>query len=168
MNLLIDKNKIITDKWHRLPQGSQTITKNNQIIGLQDYLASGKQNVTDFKFGISINSVAEFDQDKDALAKLVSSTQLTLIEIFFELFKSGANYSIARILREQLGWKKRLKASGEIYLDQLPYLLRSGFDVFDLKDIQDEKGLNQALAMIELEKKQSHYLDNFALGIYSV
>ena len=53
-----------------------------------------------------------------------------LIILDFPKFTDGRAYTQARLLRERLGYKGELRASGAVYIDQLPFLLRCGFDSF--------------------------------------
>lgn len=68
--------------------------------------------------------------------------QLAVIAINFPSFTDGRGYSIARIIRERLGYQGELRAIGEVLHDQLFYLKRCGFDAFKL---QAEKDPEEAL-----------------------
>lgn len=50
----------------------------------------------------------------------------------FHKFVDGRSYSIARLLKQTLQYKGQLLASGEIALDQIPYLYEIGFDGFEV------------------------------------
>jgi uncharacterized protein (DUF934 family) len=65
-----------------------------------------------------------------------------LIALRFPKFTDGRAYSQARLLRERLGYGGELRATGAVFLDQLPFLLRCGFDSFE----SDQKGFGPALA----------------------
>jgi len=65
-----------------------------------------------------------------------------LIALHFPKFTDGRAYSQARLLRERLGYGGELRATGAVFLDQLPFLLRCGFDSFE----SDQKGFGPALA----------------------
>lgn len=56
------------------------------------------------------------------------------IGLSFPAFKDGRAYSQARILREELGFTGILCASGDILLDQVFFMCRCGFDVFDIAE----------------------------------
>ena len=45
-------------------------------------------------------------------------------------------------MRERLGYRGELRATGAVFLDQLPFLLRCGFDSFE----SDQPGFGPALA----------------------
>ena len=68
--------------------------------------------------------------------------QLNLIVLDFPKFTDGRAYSQARLLRERLGYRGGLRASGVVLRDQLPFLLRCGFDSFE----SDQPGFAEALA----------------------
>ena len=65
-----------------------------------------------------------------------------LIVLNFPKFTDGRAYSQARLLRERLGYRGGLRATGAVLLDQLPFMLRCGFDSFE----SDQKGFEEALA----------------------
>ena len=67
---------------------------------------------------------------------------LRLIVLNFPKFSDGRAYSQARLLRERLGYRGELRASGGVLQDQLPFMLRCGFDSFD----SEQKGFGGALA----------------------
>ncbi|HSI00229.1 MAG TPA: DUF934 domain-containing protein [Reyranella sp.] len=67
---------------------------------------------------------------------------VTLVVLDFPKFTDGRAYSQARLLRERLGYAGELRATGAVFLDQLPFLLRCGFDSFE----SEQKGFGEALA----------------------
>ncbi len=66
---------------------------------------------------------------------------LTLIVLHFPKFSDGRAYSQARNLRERMGYSGEMRATGGVLQDQLPFLLRCGFDSFE----SDQKGFGEAL-----------------------
>ncbi|HZQ00198.1 MAG TPA: DUF934 domain-containing protein [Reyranella sp.] len=67
---------------------------------------------------------------------------IKLIVLEFPKFTDGRAYTQARLLRERLGYRGELRATGAVYIDQLPFLLRCGFDSF----ASTQKGFAEALA----------------------
>lgn len=57
-------------------------------------------------------------------------TELALIAVPFAKFSDGRGYSMARRLRDQWSFCGELRATGEVLLDQLPLMMRCGFDSF--------------------------------------
>lgn len=76
----------------------------------------------------------------EALADRVRS--LRLVVLHFPKFNDGRAYSQARLLRERLGYTGETRATGGVLRDQLPFLLRCGFDSFE----SEQEGFGEALA----------------------
>lgn len=72
--------------------------------------------------------------------------RLTLIALVFPKFKDGRAYSQARLLRERYGFRGELRATGEVLRDQFQFLLRSGFDAFEVKKPADVAAFAHAAA----------------------
>jgi uncharacterized protein (DUF934 family) len=67
---------------------------------------------------------------------------VTLIVLNFPKFTDGRAYSQARLLRERMGYTGELRAAGQVYIDQIPFMLRCGFDSF----ASTQRGFAEALA----------------------
>jgi uncharacterized protein (DUF934 family) len=76
----------------------------------------------------------------EALAGDVS--RLDLVALHFPKFSDGRAYSQARLLRGRLGYGGELRATGNVLQDQLPFMLRCGFESFE----SEQKGFGEALA----------------------
>jgi len=57
---------------------------------------------------------------------------LALVALAFPAYKDGRAYSQARLLRERFGFRGELRATGQILRDQFVFLMRAGFDAFDV------------------------------------
>jgi len=69
----------------------------------------------------------------DPVEALASDTsRLDLITLHFPKFSDGRAYSQARLLRERLGYQGELRATGNVLQDQAPFMLRCGFDSFEV------------------------------------
>lgn len=62
---------------------------------------------------------------------------LALVAVHFPKFSDGRGLSTGRLLRERHGYEGEVRAIGDVLRDQLPFLERSGFDAFALRDDQD-------------------------------
>ena len=65
--------------------------------------------------------------------------RLALVALVFPKFQDGRAYSQARQLREQYGFRGELRATGDVLRDQRLFLLRAGFDAFEVKKDADVK-----------------------------
>lgn len=68
--------------------------------------------------------------------------RLRLIVLTFPKFSDGRAYSQARLLRGRMGYRGELRAAGNVLQDQLPFMLRCGFDSFE----SGQNGFGEALA----------------------
>ena len=63
--------------------------------------------------------------------------RLAVVALIFPTFRDGRAYSQARLLRERHGFKGELRATGQVLRDQFVFMLRAGFDVFEVKKESD-------------------------------
>ncbi len=68
--------------------------------------------------------------------------RLDLVALHFPKFSDGRAYSQARLLRGRYGYQGELRATGGVLQDQIPFMLRCGFDSFE----SEQKGFGEALA----------------------
>ncbi len=69
---------------------------------------------------------------------------LTLIALEFPKFRDGRAYSQARLLRETYGFRGTLRATGDVLRDQFHFLIRAGFDSFEVKKPADARVFAEA------------------------
>jgi uncharacterized protein (DUF934 family) len=81
--------------------------------------------------GIRLHS----DQSPEVIASDVEHFALVALE--FPKFRDGRAYSYARLLRERYGFKGELRAVGDVLMEQLFFMVRTGFDAFDLQQSPD-------------------------------
>ncbi|MFP6655326.1 MAG: DUF934 domain-containing protein [Myxococcota bacterium] len=84
--------------------------------------------------------VGELAKDLDKIA---------LIALDFPVFSDGRAYSSARLLRERYGYQGQLRAVGDVLCEQIDFMLRSGFDAFEMAS---EKAVEE-FARVEREIK---------------
>jgi uncharacterized protein (DUF934 family) len=71
---------------------------------------------------------------------------LALVALDFPKFRDGRAYSQARLLRESYGYRGTLRATGDVLRDQFHFLVRAGFDSFDVKKPADARVFAEVLA----------------------
>lgn len=69
--------------------------------------------------------------------------RLHVIALAFPKFSDGRSYSKARALRERIGFRAELRAVGEVLLDQIPLMLRCGFDAFEISSLPTIRALQR-------------------------
>src|SRR6266705_3017584 len=63
--------------------------------------------------------------------------RLAVVALVFPSFRDGRAYSQARLLRERYGFEGELRATGQVLRDQFVFMLRAGFDTFEVKKAAD-------------------------------
>jgi uncharacterized protein (DUF934 family) len=105
--------------------------------------------------GAVIVSAARFLGNAEALSRRVGRTgvvwpnnrdlddlvpyldRLAVVALVFPTFRDGRAYSQARLLRERYGYHGEVRATGQVLRDQFLFMLRAGFDAFEVKKPAD-------------------------------
>ena len=69
--------------------------------------------------------------------------RIAAVALVFPTFRDGRAYSQARLLRERFAWRGELRATGQVLRDQFVFMLRAGFDVFEVKKQGDAEAFAQ-------------------------
>jgi uncharacterized protein (DUF934 family) len=111
------------------------------IVSLEQWKAKrGELLERGTPLGIRLHS----DQPPELIAADLQHFAVVALE--FPKFRDGRAYSYARLLRERYGFKGELRAVGEVLLEQLFFMLRTGFDAFDIQGADPLKDYRTALA----------------------
>jgi uncharacterized protein (DUF934 family) len=111
------------------------------IVSLEQWKAQRDELV---KRGTPLGIRLHSDQPPELIAADLPSFSVVALE--FPKFRDGRAYSYARLLRERYGYKGELRAVGEVLLEQLFFMLRTGFDVFDVQSADPLEDYRTALA----------------------
>jgi uncharacterized protein (DUF934 family) len=69
--------------------------------------------------------------------------RLAVVALVFPSFRDGRAYSQARLLRERFSYHDELRATGQVLRDQFVFMLRAGFDAFEVKKQADAEAFAQ-------------------------
>ena len=136
---LVKSGKVVTDGYQRVEDGAVVPERGAIIVPAARFLADHEELAChDGPVGViwpNNRSVAE-------LAPFVD--QLALIALAFPTYKDGRAYSQARLLRERYGFRGELRATGQVLRDQFLFLLRAGFDAFEVAKPADAEAFEEA------------------------
>lgn len=134
MAKLIRRRSIVPDNWQLLDQVSATLPADatNVIVPLAHWIAQRDRLRTRIA---TIGVALEPGDDPAVLRDDIDA--LPLIAVRFASFADGRPFSIARLLRQRLGFAGELRAIGHVQRDQLAFMERCGFDAFVLSDELD-------------------------------
>jgi uncharacterized protein (DUF934 family) len=74
------------------------------------------------------------------------------VDLSFPKFSDGRAFSQAVLLRRRLGFKGEIRATGDVLIDQLVQMQRSGFDVAVLREDQ-----NPEVAQRQFDRYSAYY-----------
>jgi len=111
----------------------------HRLLTLEQWHAIREQWPHDVRAGVVVPN----DVDVQALAP--DLPRLALIALQFPKWVDGRAYSQARTLRSRLRYAGELRATGEVLVDMLPLLQRTGFDAAQLRADQRLETAQRAL-----------------------
>lgn len=138
---LIKDNELVDDPYvdatavETIPSDGPVIVTFDQWQANREALAARNQPL-----GIRLHS----DQSSELIAKDIG--HFTLVALEFPKFRDGRAYSYARLLRERYGFEGELRAVGDVLLEQLLFMLRTGFNAFQLDSADPLKDYHTAVA----------------------
>ena len=71
--------------------------------------------------------------------------RVAAVGLIFPTFRDGRAYSQARLLRERFHYRGELRATGQVLRDQFVFMLRAGFDAFEVKKQSDAEAFTQTV-----------------------
>ena len=86
------------------------------------------------------------DQDVEGVAQ--DLPRLSLVALHFPKWVDGRAYSQARLLRARWRFAGQLRATGDVLVDMLPLLHRTGFDAVVLRADQREDAARRAFTRV--------------------
>jgi uncharacterized protein (DUF934 family) len=84
--------------------------------------------------------------DEDVALLEPDLARLAVVVLQFPTWTDGRAYTQARLLRTRLHFTREIRASGEVLVDMLPMLERTGFDAVQLRADQSQQAAQRALS----------------------
>ncbi|MGO9740962.1 MAG: DUF934 domain-containing protein [Roseiarcus sp.] len=79
----------------------------------------------------------------EALEHLRDAADRPLVALRFDKFADGRAFSYAILLRQRHGFSGELRAVGDVLIDEIPLMLRCGFDSFEVVNAPTLRGLQE-------------------------
>jgi uncharacterized protein (DUF934 family) len=138
----------VEDTWAFLGDDAPIPAEDAIVVSLKRWLEERETlSVRAAPVGVALEAGA------DAQAHLSDLTNRPLVALAFDKFADGRAFSYARILRDRRQFRGELRAFGDVLIDEIPLMLRCGFDSFD---VTNEPTL-QALRAGRLPGSPLHY-----------
>lgn len=124
---LIKDGQVIDDPWQRWPDGD-TDVGDSPIIVTVDQWRQHRPRLEGRNAPLGL-FLAAGETPEDLVDDL---HRFDVIALDFPAFTDGRAYSSARVLRQHLGYGGELRAVGNVLRDQLMFMVRCGFDAFEI------------------------------------
>ena len=146
--LLWRRGGFVEDPWTSLADGDAVPGEGPIAVSLKRWLTERDAfERRGAPVGVKLEAGAE------AQAHLADLADRPLIALAFAKFADGRAFSYARLLRDRHRFRGELRATGEVLIDEIPLMLRCGFDSFE---VSHEPTL-KALARGHLPGPPLHY-----------
>ena len=116
------------------------MNKTLKLIAAEDHVDNGEPNVL------------QLPNDADPLAIEVCLADVERIDLNFPKFTDGRAYSQAFLLRRRLGFQGDIRATGDVLIDQLVQMQRTGFSSAVLKE-----GVDASAAQRQFDRFAAFY-----------
>ncbi len=138
---LVENGQIVEDRYIRVADDEAVPDRAPVIVSAKRFLAEADALTRrDGSLGVAWPNDRRVAELKPWLG------HLTLVALNFPKFRDGRGYSQARLLRETYGFRGTLRATGDVLRDQFHFLVRAGFDSFEVKKPADAKVFAEVLA----------------------
>jgi uncharacterized protein (DUF934 family) len=153
------------DRWHTVvgEDGPMvTLTpRPNSLLTLLQWHAVRASWPQDLPLGLALANDADVEELADELPRF------ELVALNFPKWTDGRAYSQARLLRSRYRFKGEVRATGEVLVDMMPLLKRTGFDAVVLRADQNLEAAQRALQFFS-GHYQGDALDNHPIFNRSV
>ena len=115
------------DDWTHA-ENAEALAGNGRFILLQVFLALDPEQRKSARERLGV--LLQPGDKLDAIIDLLD--QLSLVALVFPAFTDGRSFSKAELLRSRHRFEGAVRATGQVLIDQLPHMLRLGFDEFEV------------------------------------
>ena len=137
---LVKGGKIMDDVFVHAADGA-ALPDDGAILVPAARLLENPASVLDRKDKIGV--IWPNNRDVDDLVPYLD--RLAVVALVFPIFRDGRAYSQARLLRERFSYRGELRATGQVLRDQFVFMLRAGFDSFEVKKQSDAEAFAQTV-----------------------
>jgi len=131
---LVKNSEVVSDRYVRILDDAPIPVSGAVLVPAERFLADAVEFAArNAETGVIWPNNRDIDELGPHLDKLA------LVALVFPKYQDGRAYSQARILRERLGYRGELRATGAVLRDQFVFMLRAGFDSFEVKKDADAK-----------------------------
>jgi uncharacterized protein (DUF934 family) len=137
---LVKGGKITEDPFVHVADGAEPPAEGSVLVPAARFLEN-----PEVLFARSGRVGAIWPNNRDIDDLVPHLDRLGAVALVFPTFRDGRAYSQARLLRERYLYRGELRATGQVLRDQFVFMLRAGFDAFDVKKAADAGAFAQTV-----------------------
>lgn len=124
MSTLFVDGAVVEDSWVTVDGEQPVPDGENVLVSLSLFEEHRNELLTrnDGRLGVFLEAGEPLEAISEYLDKL------DLVALDFPSFADGRSFSKARLLRDRYGFEGQIRATGDIRIDQVQHMRRSGFD----------------------------------------
>jgi len=128
MAAIVKDNQLVEDAF-TFAATAESIPPEGPVLVPLELWQSHRESLLERKapLGVQLRS----DQSPETIAADLHLLEVVALE--FPAFRDGRAYSYARLLRERFGFAGEIRAVGDVLMEQLHFMLRTGFNAFAIK-----------------------------------
>jgi uncharacterized protein (DUF934 family) len=126
---LVKDNAIVEDPYTDVSEADDLAAPGALLVGFEQW-----QSARDELIGRGVPLGIRLKSDESPELLRDDLQHFALIALEFPAFRDGRAYSYARLLRERYGYDGEIRAVGDVLLEQLHFMIRTGFDAFEIHD----------------------------------
>ena len=131
---------ITTHDWIPLAEGAAPTA--GHLVSWAQWQALGAAWPAELPVGLSLDNDAAIEDVAPELPRFA------LVVLHFPKWTDGRAYSQAHLLRSRYRYAGEVRATGEVLVDMMPLLQRTGFDAVVLRADQSQASAERALAFV--------------------
>jgi uncharacterized protein (DUF934 family) len=140
---LLKNGEVVSDTWVQVNVDENLPGQGDVIVDAARWRADKAQlKIRSGAVGVRLNA----DMALDDICKDLS--EIDLVVLAFPAFTDGRAYSAARTLRDKYAFKGEIRAVGNVLRDQLAFMVRCGFDAFEVDAAVTPALLQEAISEI--------------------
>jgi len=128
-----------TDAWLLLPDSEIAGPAPHRLLTLVQWQAVREAWCADVPVGVLLPNTADVEEIAEDLPRIA------LVALEFPKWVDGRAYSQAHVLRARLRYAGEIRATGEVIVDMMPLLQRTGFDAVVLREGERRSSAERAL-----------------------
>jgi len=127
------------DTWQTVPDDALVVPAANLLLTLAQWESVRESWPQHLPVGVRVPNTVDIETLADDLPRFV------LVALEFPKWVDGRAYSQAHVLRHRLRYAGELRATGDVVVDMMLQLTRTGFDAVALREGQQQASAERAL-----------------------